>query len=102
MTLRSAARVAAVISAVALIAFVGRLALTPVRNLGAPERAPRFVAMTLDRTPVARTLDDYAGHPILLNIWATWCDPCREEMPSLQRLHESYKDRGLKGRGHQR
>ena len=57
--------------------------------------APRFVATTIDSTPRPRSLDDYRGRPLLLNVWATWCDPCREEMPSLQRLYESYKDRGL-------
>jgi cytochrome c-type biogenesis protein len=57
--------------------------------------APRFVATTLDSAPRIRTLDDYRGRPLLLNVWATWCDPCREEMPSLQRLYDAFKDRGL-------
>lgn len=58
--------------------------------------APRFVASTLDSPPGMRSLDDYAGSPILLNIWATWCDPCREEMPSLETLHQDYRPRGLR------
>ncbi len=94
--MKRVSQVAAAVVAVALIAYLARLALTPAVNLGVAVRAPRFVAMTVDRKPVPRTLDDYAGQPLLVNIWATWCDPCREEMPSLQRLHESYKDRGLK------
>ena len=36
------------------------------------------------------------GQPVLLNVWATWCHPCREEIPELQRLHERYGDRGLR------
>ncbi len=43
-----------------------------------------------------RTLADYRGAPVLLNVWATWCDPCREEMPSMQRLYDTYRERGLR------
>jgi thiol-disulfide isomerase/thioredoxin len=34
-------------------------------------------------------LSDYAGRMVVLNFWATWCAPCREEMPSLQNLHDA-------------
>jgi len=40
-------------------------------------------------------LSDLRGKVVLLNFWATWCEPCREEMPSMERLHRAYKDRGL-------
>ena len=59
-------------------------------------RAPDFHAITLDSTPVAKTIADYRGEVVLINIWATWCGPCRIEMPSIQRLHETYGPRGLK------
>lgn len=58
--------------------------------------APQFVAQTLDSLPQRRTLADYAGAPLILNVWATWCDPCREEMPSFERLYRDYKSRGLR------
>ena len=58
--------------------------------------APQFIAVTLDATPRPRTLADYRGSPVLLNVWATWCDPCREEMPSMQRLYDAYGARGLR------
>lgn len=58
--------------------------------------APSFEAITLDDPPQTRTLADYEGNVVLLNIWATWCAPCRFEMPSMQALHEDYSDRGLK------
>lgn len=62
----------------------------------AGERAPDFSAVTLDSVPMPRSLADYRGRPVLLNVWATWCDPCREEMPGLQRLYDAYKARGLR------
>lgn len=56
--------------------------------------APDFTARELDGTPI--TLADLKGEVVLLNIWATWCAPCREEMPSMQRLHEELGSRGLR------
>ena len=59
-------------------------------------RAPNFTAVTLDSTPVTKTIADYRGDVVLVNVWATWCGPCRVEMPSIQKLHETYAPRGLK------
>ena len=42
----------------------------------------------LDEKGTTRYLDDFTGRVILLNIWATWCPPCREEMPMLERLEK--------------
>lgn len=50
-------------------------------------RAPDFHAVDL-ATGRATTLADYKGKVILLNIWATWCQPCRVEMPAIERLHK--------------
>ena len=58
--------------------------------------APDFHAVTLDAAPEPRTLADYRGQVVLLNVWATWCGPCREEMPSIEALHRRYGPRGLK------
>jgi peroxiredoxin len=66
------------------------------RGASESDRAPRFVAATIDAAPAPRSLDDYAGQPLLLNVWATWCDPCREEMPSFERLYADYRGRGLR------
>lgn len=38
----------------------------------------------------------YAGHVTLINIWATWCGPCRTEMPSMERLYQAYRGRGFR------
>jgi thiol-disulfide isomerase/thioredoxin len=40
-------------------------------------------------------LETLRGRPVLLNVWATWCHPCRDEIPELQRLYERYRGRGL-------
>jgi len=42
-----------------------------------------------------QTLKQYAGKIVVLNFWASWCEPCREEMPELSELHTAYKDRNL-------
>ena len=57
--------------------------------------APGFSAATLDATPDMKTLTDYRGKVVLLNIWATWCEPCRTEMPSIEALHREFGPRGL-------
>ncbi|MGA0919410.1 MAG: TlpA family protein disulfide reductase [Gemmatimonadaceae bacterium] len=46
--------------------------------------------------PETKGIDDYEGDVVLLNIWATWCGPCRVEMPSMQRLEERLGPKGLK------
>ncbi len=40
-------------------------------------------------------LSDHQGKVMLLNFWATWCPPCRAEMPSMEKLYQAYRDRGL-------
>ena len=64
-------------------AYIGRDSYRPVI---AGEVAPPFSATTLDGDSM--TLESYAGKVVLLNVWATWCPPCREEMPSMQALYE--------------
>lgn len=41
-------------------------------------------------------LSDMRGNVVFLNVWATWCDPCREEMPSMQRMYEKYRGKPFK------
>ena len=80
-----------------LLALAGAVALAAVcfsrqriRPVGAGDLAPDFAVTDAQGGLV--TLDSYAGKVVLLNVWATWCAPCREEMPSMQRLYERFSD----------
>jgi len=53
-----------------------------------PRPIPELSFIDGDGRP--RSLADFKGKPVLLNIWATWCAPCRKEMPSLDRLQADY------------
>ena len=55
--------------------------------------APELTLM--DTQGVSRSLLDYRGQVVLVNLWATWCPPCKEEMPALQSLYNKYRDQGF-------
>ncbi len=55
--------------------------------------APQLVLKDLSGKQVS--FDDYRGSVILVNLWATWCPPCREEMPTLQAFYQKYKESGF-------
>lgn len=55
--------------------------------------APNFSLPDLDRKMVS--LADYKGKVVLINIWATWCPPCVEEMPSMEKLYQELKGEGF-------
>ncbi len=56
--------------------------------------APRSAPAGADRR-LAQLLAQHRGKPVLINFWATWCEPCREEMPALGRLATRWQARGL-------
>lgn len=66
---------------------------TPMR-IG--EAAPSFRAVTIDAPVVEKGLADYKGAVVIVNVWATWCEPCLVEMPSLEAAHRRYAKDGLK------
>jgi len=64
-----------------------------VRTWPASQPAPGLALSDLDSKPWR--LSDLAGRAVVLNFWATWCDPCRAEMPSLQQLAATHRSDGL-------
>ena len=94
------------------LAFLCLLALSvfPRFAAAAPQDSDPFKALELIRpsrvqaakeftvpTPERKSLrlSDSRGKVVLLNFWATWCPPCREEMPAMERLYQRYKGKGL-------
>ena len=63
----------------------------PLPRAGYP--APDFTLETLDGKTV--TLSDLHGQVVLINFWATWCPPCRAEMPAIQQVYDEYRGRGF-------
>jgi cytochrome c biogenesis protein CcmG/thiol:disulfide interchange protein DsbE len=55
--------------------------------------APDFTLNTPDGKAI--TLSELRGQAVLVNLWATWCPPCRAEMPAIQKLYDEYKDQGF-------
>jgi len=55
--------------------------------------APDFELNTLDGKTIK--LSDYRGKKVILNFWATWCPPCKAEMPHMQNFYEEYNDQGV-------
>jgi peroxiredoxin len=76
---------------VAATACAGEDAFKPVM---VGDAAPDFTAVTLEGDTLS--LADFAGSPTLLNIWATWCAPCRKEMPEIEELYQEYRDQGFR------
>lgn len=62
-------------------------------GLNVGDRAPEFTVTTIDGEEVR--LSDFRGEAVLINFWATWCGPCREEMPRIDQVYEDEKDRGF-------
>jgi thiol-disulfide isomerase/thioredoxin len=83
-----------------------RATITPSITAAPPPRAQasapaRVIPMVLpnlalpDAKGVARRLSDWAGHPLVVNFWATWCEPCRREIPLFIQLRHERAAQGL-------
>jgi cytochrome c biogenesis protein CcmG, thiol:disulfide interchange protein DsbE len=98
MTTRQQWLIVAVIVAMVLggVAVATRFAGDQHKPITAGTRAPEFSALTVVPPREQRSLASYSGDVVLLNIWATWCTPCRVEMPSIEALHQDFRDKGLK------
>lgn len=75
-----------------LLAGCGRLT-GPGESASGTERAPSFALTNLDGKRLV--LDELRGRAVVLNFWASWCVPCRSEMPHFEKVHRAYQDRGV-------
>jgi len=62
---------------------------TPKTGLGYGDLAPNFELETLEGEK--RKLSDFRGEPVMINFWATWCPPCKAEMPDMERFYKDHK-----------
>jgi cytochrome c biogenesis protein CcmG, thiol:disulfide interchange protein DsbE len=73
-----------------------RLGTSTAGEIPAPQAgflAPDFELKTTEGKTIR--LSDLRGQPVLVNLWATWCPPCRAEMPTLEKVYKDYKDQGF-------
>ena len=81
------------------------LSITLLTNFAAPAQyrkrksraaKPSIVVRTIDATSLNAILKrESAARPLLVNFWATWCDPCREEFPDLVKIDQQFRGQGL-------
>jgi thiol-disulfide isomerase/thioredoxin len=72
------------------------LSSTTQGDIPAPQEgflAPDFRLETFGRD--GYTLSELRGKPVLINFWASWCTPCRSEMPAIQQVYEEFQDQGF-------
>ena len=74
-----------------LLCFVVLLFVLPVCRPAVPSDAMQFRG----RDGVQHSIAELRGHPAVVNFWATWCGPCRDEMPRLQKLAQDYAQQGV-------
>lgn len=89
--LRAAAFVVPALAFVALLAFA--LQKAGPSSIAAGTLGPEFDLPTLDGSRLSS--DELRGHPVVVNFWASWCTPCRDEAPVLERVWRRYRDEGV-------
>ena len=87
----------AALAAGAVLWLLGRPAGRAPATTGAPAIAASalYAATFMDASGTPRSLGQHEGKVLVVNFWATWCEPCRAEMPAFNRLHERWSGRGV-------
>jgi len=76
-----------------LVTLFTMFVVSQVQAVGISDEAPDFTLKSLKGDNLR--LEEYRGQVVLINFWASWCGPCRQEMPLLDRLHHRYEDTGF-------
>jgi len=76
-----------------IFALYGNLTKDDKKALAAGDVAPDFLLLDLDGNPYQ--LEDFRGKGVLLNFWGTYCKPCKDEMPYLNKQYQHYKNEGV-------
>lgn len=99
MSKKILSNLAFVIGAMLLGVLIYRVFLNPNFSSNQPAKESStdmfFASNLLDEKNIAQALNQYRGKTLVINFWATWCPPCREEMPELSNLHLEFKDNNV-------
>jgi peroxiredoxin len=87
--------VAAIVAGLAVGAWALVQYAPPPEGVDLGKRAPDFRVVDIASGDSISLHTRYAGQVTLVNVWATWCGPCRAEMPSMERVYQAYKDQGF-------
>ena len=79
-----------------LVVFALLAAMTASAGPQAPKNAAPRDPELIDAQGYQKLVEQYRGKPLLVNFWATWCEPCRHEYPMLNELAKQYAPQGLK------
>ncbi len=86
-------RVVFILLAVVLLGLLAVPACTPSSAVSVGELAPDFTLVDLEGNQVS--LSDFRGKTVFINFWATWCPPCRAEMPEIEAIYQEYTDKDV-------
>ncbi|PKO46527.1 MAG: redoxin [Betaproteobacteria bacterium HGW-Betaproteobacteria-22] len=67
----------------------------PAKNSTHTESSSFYATQLVDSNDMTQDLKQYQGKIVVVNFWATWCPPCREEMPELSAFHDAYQDKNV-------
>ena len=79
-----------------LVVYVMLIAMTAFAGSQAPKSTATRDPELIDAQGYQKLVEQYRGKPLLVNFWATWCEPCRHEYPMLNELAKQYAPQGLK------